>query len=204
MKKALIVIFVLVIVLILSFFLLVKKDPGFAPGWETYANETYGYQISYPSDIVKINTAANTLDRELTELQKTDPFVVLMDKNKDVDKISTIVISAVFESEGEIIKVGTVDELKTFYQEKIIPQFFGEAGDGLQALSEADFVFQEIEFAGKRAFIVKSPIETSILFVNSKNDGMALVFPEIDHSESESPDKSKNTESVLNTFKLTK
>ena len=201
MKRIFIFSGLLLISLVVGLFLLVKVDPGFLPGWSTYSNEVYGYKISYPAKLVKVNTPTNTFDRELSDFLTTDPLVVLKDMNDGSDEIATIAITVLSENQ-EALTFDSIDVLQKFYRDEVISKSIENAVANASELSEDDFSFAETTFAKKRAFIVAFPGAVEIMVLNNNNQAVAISLPTFDNSDIESSDKRENTERVLSTFRF--
>ena len=185
---------VVISILVGILFILRKNIPTEkALGWSTYTNSHYGYSISYPG-FVKVNLSSKINDNP-TDIQKTDNFVVLLDKDNDLDEMSTITIIIYTENVSKNIK-----DLRLLFEKDLIPRLIEED----PTLSYADFKFDEVNFNEYPSLKISYPGEQIIELLNNDNQIIVIsILNSIDpNTERSSKNKRLNTDKILATFKL--
>ncbi len=126
----------------------------------TYTNTAYGYSFTYPF-FLKVNTPSHVISRELTEYQKTDPVVAVVNKS-GFDEIFPILISHHQAKPGE----------KPYTREKIRDIYTSTSAE----YRDQEIKFYDQTFIGLEGFSVLYDNGASFGFITKQGDFFTIEF----------------------------
>ena len=161
--------------------------------WYTYTNNSYGYQISYPENVLFERSSEMEGLLEQTEAAKKDAMIFIKDAPNEFMHTTSAVVSPDF-------KAFNIDELRTFYTEESIKEHMKNNKRLNRNLKPEDFTITETTYDGRQAIEVIHPIGYTIMTYNDKGTFMGVSALKYDGATT--TEKDRNTKKIMETFKV--